>query len=161
MPDLISHAMSGYLARPTAERRTLLLTVAGTVLPDLGRVPDLALATFWPALRYSLPDWLFDGLGISHTILPLLLICWVVSFLAPRPELRRHLFGCLLLGGGLHLAFDYLQRHLFWDYTPLYPLSSAGWEAGLFWSEDALFYIFPAMSVLTLAMWMFQRRKAS
>lgn len=159
MPDLISHALTGFLARPEAGRRSILLTVAGTALPDLaGRAPELAAATFFPAWRFSTPDWVFDGTAIFHTLLPLALLCWVLSFAAPTPPARRQVFTCLLLGGWLHLGFDYLQRHLFYDYHPLYPLSYMGWEAEFFWTEDSLYYVLPPLAVLSLAAWLYRRR---
>jgi hypothetical protein len=171
VPDLLTHALAGYLVRaapgglrPGASRpgsrgalpRPVLWFVAATLLPDVAAqglytLPAIARRVF----HLHPPAWMDNGAYVFHTPLAYALLCGFLTLLAPIGW-RRRLFPALVGGGWLHLALDFLQRHLGpAPYHPLFPLSNWAWEAGWFWTETSLWAV-PVLAAA--ALWVARRR---
>ena len=140
MADLLTHAAVGYIiARPIRDPRARALVMAGTALPDvIYRV--LVFGT-----RSS--TWYAE---ITHSPLPLILICALIAMLF-SPPLRRRAFWGLLIGSATHVLLDMGKNYLghgviLWAY----PFSMDRVEFGLYHNEQTIFFM--PFAVLAIAM---------
>ena len=145
MPDLVSHLCAAQITGRVRRMKLFAVFALGAILPDILSRPVHILfpATFW----YVAP---------MHSPLVCILYCALVS-LAFCHDIRRGCFFALLAGVCLHLALDSLQiqfrPHYFW----LFPFSWRSWWAGLFWPEQALFFL-PVTLAVTAAVTLVTRR---
>lgn len=138
MPDLATHLAAGYLlaeTKPTLSRAAKTLFLTGNLLPDLLTRPFDA---FVPGLY-----WAYSPL---HSPVGLVLVCAVAGYLF-EPRLRRTAFWALLLGSGLHLLLDSLQKRVVDVYGFLFPLAWRDIYLGLFWPDESL-YLLPVLIVI-------------
>ena len=132
MPDLVSHALGGYVfKKATGERLPLLsLVLLGAILPDL---VDKPLTLFFPTYQYYIIA--------SHSLPVLICICAILSIFLTRPA-PKLVFFSLLVGCISHLALDALQYNLQGIYYPyLAPFSYVQLGFPLFLSENFLAFI--------------------
>lgn len=136
MPDLVTHFCTACVTARMVRIRFFALFALGVILPDLLSRPFHIL---FPALFWYLTPF--------HSPLVCVLYCALFSlFLAPG--LRLAGFFSLLAGAGLHLLFDLFQVQLCPAYYWFFPFSWRSFWLGLFWPEQALFFL-PATILLT------------
>jgi Na+/proline symporter len=118
----------------------------GVILPDLLSRPFHILfpATYW----YLVP---------FHSPIVCVLYCVLISLLFERGT-RKPVFFCLIAGVSLHLAFDLLQNQMAPHYFWLFPFSWKSWWVGLFWPEEALFFL-PVTVAVTLVVSLVSRAR--
>lgn len=124
MPDLVTHTAAAFLlTKQQRFDRYRVFIYLGTILPDIISRPIYIL---WPEF-YSYTVGIHTPLFILFSIL--LISEFFVS------EIRRQIFGYLLLGACLHLLLDALQKHLVGGYFWLFPISWNTYSWGLYWPE--------------------------
>ena len=136
MPDLITHLCTAQIARRMFRRISFPLLALGVILPDLLSRPVHILfpATYW----FVVP---------LHSPLVCLCYCAAISMLFSR-RIRSACFLALCAGVVLHLAVDALQDQVEPTYFWLFPFSWKSWWVGLFWPEQALYFL-PVTIILT------------
>jgi len=136
MPDLITHLCITQIARRLFRLTSFPLLALGAIMPDILSRPFHILipAAYW----FVAP---------MHSPLVCLCYCSAISLLFAR-GIRRACFVSLCTGVALHLALDSLQDQVAPMYFWLFPFSWKSWWGGLFWSEQALFFL-PVSLALT------------
>jgi|TARA_B100000315_G_scaffold87307_1_gene80141 hypothetical protein len=153
MPDLLTHAATGYLlGRCYSTDHRLALLVAGSTLPDLlSRVPQIALQRF-----LDLPVGHF--FAAFHTPAALVVACYGLSFLFD--ETRRRISFVLLLTGALfHVVLDLMQKQFYGGiYMPYFPFSMDTVQWPLFHIHASLLI---APVLLVFVIWLRRKDKKS
>jgi hypothetical protein len=145
MPDLVTHLCSAQLARRGLFGRFFPLFALGAILPDILSRPAHIL---FPAT--------YGFVHPFHSPVVCILYCAFIALLFV-PALRRASFTCLLAGVALHLALDAFQKQLGPEYLWLFPFSWRSGCIGLFWPEQALFFL-PVTLGVTAAVTAWRRR---
>ena len=139
MPDLLTHALVGYLT--TRPRRYRELFFVGLVLPDLlGRLP---------MVFYKKSYWFINP---GHTPMGVLLGAYLMTFLF-EARVRTVIFRNLLIGASIHLFLDMLQKHLTAAYFWFFPFTWKTFEIPLFWPEQSIYaipFVLAAIGVVQL-----------
>ena len=147
MPDLLTHAATGYLlGRFYSTDHRLALLVVGSILPDLlTRIPQIVLQRF-----LDLPVGHF--FAAFHTPAALVVACYGLSFLFDETR-RRISFVLLLTGALIHVVLDLMQKQ-FYDgkYMPYFPYSFETVQWQLFHIHASLL-ITPALLVFVIWLW--------
>lgn len=138
MPDLVTHLCAAQIARRGALDRHFPLFALGVILPDVVSRPVHILFPH----SYSFVQPL-------HSPVVCALYCAIVALLFV-PSLRRTAFACLLAGVALHLALDSLQKQIGPMYLWLFPFSWRSGSIGLFWPEQALFFLPVTLAVTAI-----------
>lgn len=139
MPDLATHLAAGYLgvkSKQGVSQGSNALFLAGNLLPDLLTRP---FYTLFPRLY-----WLFAPL---HTPVGLLLVCGLISYTFEE-RLRGMAFRALVLGAGLHLLLDALQKRVVAAYGILFPFAWRDLYVGLFWADESFYLLALLLIVL-------------
>ncbi|MEI6632502.1 MAG: hypothetical protein WCP22_01655 [Chlamydiota bacterium] len=148
MPDLVTHLCSAQLARRGLFGRCFPLFALGVMLPDiLSRPVHILFPASYPFVQPL------------HSPAVCVLYCALIALLFV-PALRRAAFACLLAGVALHLAFDALQKQVGPEYLWLFPFSRRSGCIGIFWPEQALFFL-PITLAVTAAVTAWRRRRGS
>ena len=153
MPDLLTHAATGYLlGRCYSADNRLALLVFGSVLPDLlTRVPEIALQRF-----LNLPVGHF--FAAFHTPTALVVTCYGLSFLFDETR-RRLTFVLLLLGALFHVVLDLMQEQFYrGKYMPYFPFNMDTVQWSLFHIHASLL---GTPVLLVLVIWLWQKDKKS
>jgi len=119
----------------------------GVILPDLLSRPFHILfpSTYWFVVPF-------------HSPLVCLLYCALIS-LVFAPGLRRICFLALFAGVALHLFLDSFQNQAGPVYYWLFPFSwKSGWF-GLFWPEEALFFLPLTIMIALFVAWLTRRKR--
>lgn len=144
MPDLITHVCSAQLLRCVSRIGLFPVFALGVILPDLISRPCHIIfpRTYW----YVAP---------FHSPLVCVLYCALISLIFV-PGIRRACFFSLSAGVGLHLLLDSFQKQMGPMYYWLFPLSWKSGSLGLFWPEEALFFL-PVTIAITAGITLFMR----
>lgn len=147
MPDLATHAITGYLlSRPAPVRKQAAWIVTGAVLPDvLNRVPTMVFSDL---------SWALMPL---HTPFTIFLCCYALALLLPTQPLRTNVCIALIAGAATHFCLDALQRHIGPGYVWLFPFSWASSNWGVFWPEDSLRFL-PVLCAVAAGVWFVENR---
>ncbi len=94
------------------------------------------------------------GSGLLHTPIGILVFSMLLALCFVQSQ-RTVVFWNLLVGGGLHLALDVMQRHITGGYQLWVPWSYEGAELGWFSSESTVWI---APIVLPVSVWAWRRR---
>ena len=155
MPDLLTHAATGYLlGRFYSTDHRLALLIIGSILPDLlTRVPQIVLQRF-----LDLPVGHF--FAAFHTPAALVVACYGLSFLFD--ETRRRISFVLLLTGALfHVVLDLMQKQFYHGkYMPYFPYSFETVQWKLFHIHASLL-IAPALLVFVIWLWRKDKKSAN
>lgn len=135
MPDLFSHALSGYILLSPRWKGRMIPSVfmLGCILPDMIRGPFLMITNL---IKID-PEFIYPLL-ILHSPLPLLTQAWLISWLFDN-TLRWKVFLNLLAGITLHLVLDAGQKTYHISYLWFFPFSFENPINGLWWADDGLF----------------------
>ncbi|MBT6199947.1 MAG: hypothetical protein HOI21_05360 [Bacteroidetes Order II. Incertae sedis bacterium] len=147
MPDLLTHAASGYLAgRCFYSDHRVGLVVFGSILPDLmTRVPGIILQRF-----LELPVAHF--FAAFHTPTSLAVSCYGFSFLFAKPQ-RRLSFILMFSGSLLHFVLDLMQKQFYEPiYMPWFPLSLQAVQWSWFHIHASLL-VAPILLIAVLWLW--------
>ncbi|MBF0588375.1 MAG: hypothetical protein HQL53_04535 [Magnetococcales bacterium] len=145
MPDLFAHFSSAYLTMPRGgDARKSALFIMGSLLPDLpARAMVIVLGRVFHVEATA-------ALGVMHTPIGLLLLCYLLALLF-EATYRRIAFVALMAGAALHLMLDLMQEPFYLgSYTPWFPFSTRTLHFDLFHYNDSV-YLFPLLLILTLA----------
>jgi len=109
MPDLLTHALVGYVLAVAASYRYRWLTPPYVTVPMMGAfIPDLA------KIRLLVPSWQVEGwLGVPFDWVGLhtlggAFVAVLVGVVLVRTADRKRVFGLLAAGAGSHLVLDAL-----------------------------------------------------
>ncbi len=138
MPDLVTHLCAAQVTRRVFRLRFFPIFALGAILPDLLSRPAHIIfpSSYWFVVPF-------------HAPFVCLLYCMLLSLLFSR-EIRMAGFFYLSAGVSLHLALDSLQNQIGPHYFWLFPFSWKSWWAGLFWPEQALFFLPVTIAVTIL-----------
>jgi len=137
MPDWVAHLALGFLAGKAAKVRDISLVLAGSLIPDLGRILEFLPLSPRDIMALAIP---FHSIAVSA------LIAGALASLVFRKADLKYAFSLLMSGAALHLALDAMMMYTIGGVVPLAPISYARFSAELFPSESFV----PAM-VLSLA----------
>ena len=147
MPDLIVHAVSGYLLSSKNWRNRCLPSIflLGCIFPDLIRGPILIISNLSAVLDMNFASQKdVISLQILHSPFPLLVQVWLVSYLFEE-KLRGKVFFNFLSGVVLHLLLDAGQRSYHISYLWLFPFSFSNPINGLWWADDSTWLTLSAL----------------
>ncbi len=151
MADLLTHYVSarlpgGFLKDPAA-RTTLIL---GVFLPDLVSKPIMAIP--------GVPDY---ADAPAHSLLGLACLSYAVSMLFSA-DFRWKAFLTLFAGGAIHVAVDSLKDSMgFGSTIPFHPFSLEGFELGLYYNENIVWFLPANGALLLLIRWASKRARAA
>jgi len=134
MPDLLTHALIGYIIATTASFRYDWLTppwvticMMGTFIPDLTKI-KLVVSSYQIEQFLGVP---FDWFAL-HTVGGALVSVLIGTVLVPS-EYRTRVFGLLLVGAGSHLFFDALL------------ITTSGYMSPMLWPITAYRFAMPKL----------------
>jgi hypothetical protein len=131
MADLLTHYVSarlpgGFVADPAA-RTTLIL---GVFLPDIAGKGIEAIPNVWDNMHVP-----------AHTPLGLAVLCYALAMLFVE-SFRFKAFVTLYAGSLIHVIVDMTKDNLGGGSSRLlYPLSLDGYEFGLYYNENILWFL--------------------
>ncbi len=147
MPDLLTHAASGYLiGRGFYSDHRVALIVFGSILPDLmTRVPGIILQRF---LEFPVAHFF----GAFHTPVALAVACYLISFLFAQLH-RQTSFLLMLAGALLHFVLDLMQEQFYQPiYMPWFPFSFQAMQWSWFHIHASLL-VTPILLIVILWLW--------
>lgn len=140
MPDLISHAIIGFLICELLNLRPKSLVVLGAVMPDLLLKWEL-LHTIFP-----IGDRLYWFLMPLHTPVGLLLATFIIIHFFNYSKGKTFL---LITSGWLsHILSDLIFNKHFYDGNfLLFPFSWVSFEIGMVWAEEFYLVLIPLLII--------------
>ncbi len=154
MPDLVTHACTGFLVKAATRGDLVAAFVAGSVLPDLLSRAPVELLLLVDTHLFPVPEMLIYIWAPTH--LPTGMVLWSMAFSFLYAESRRkRAFLNLLAGALLHLVLDLLQSHQGLGYFVFFPFYDKPMELGLLGTESTV-WLAPPLVLLT---WMVWRRR--
>lgn len=140
MPDTYTHySISRILSRNNAYTVEFLL---GSQLPDVfGRIP-------W----YFTKENIYWRTVPTHSVLPIVFICYLITFTFSNEEERFGIFKALLSGSLLHVIIDLMQIQFGSRvyYYVLFPFSKCHFEVPLFKHVDDSLYLIPLFLTINI-----------
>jgi hypothetical protein len=140
MPDSLTHFTIARIASlPLRQSQTRLLFYLGAFLPDIVEKSLRHITQSGP--YFVIP---------AHTPLGILLYCYIFCMFFEQ-GLRPRAFTSLYLGSLLHILCDLFKDHLGTGIPLLFPISSLGYEVGLY-NPFNVVYAMPFV-MLVLILW--------
>lgn len=152
MPDLVTHSAVAWILGRKGNFEYRIIFYLGAILPDVLARPIYIL----------FPKYYLYSIAV-HTPVFMIIFSLLFAEFFDR-NIKRKIFGYLLLGVLLHFLLDALQKHLVTGYFWLFPFSWYSTSFGLFWSEsfiNIIPYWFLLIAIVELFLFFQKKMKKS